>query len=218
MRNLTALFVLSLVTLTGCGLLKKAGADAGTDGGTAVADNSAADAAPEAAAAAPVGKNAAQVARFGSEVAMNQPMVLGQTSFPRTSPNTGTVVATLHPGTAVTRIATNGPNENLIVFADPNVPTDNLMGWVTEAAFTAAVVGVHHEPLHDGGVVDAGAAPAATATTPSVTCAAGQIAVQQVGNKVVCKKTCAKDADCPHKGCKDFTGVAGNTVRACLND
>ena len=137
---------------------KKPDADAGTDAAPADTTALAGDAAPEAAAGAPTGKNASQVARFGSETAMNQPLVIGQITQVRTSPNTGTVVTTLHPGTAVTRIATNGVNQNLIVFPDPNVPTDNLMGWVPDAAFTTAVVALHH----DAGVIvpvgaDAGA-------------------------------------------------------------
>lgn len=214
MRNLTAVFVLSLVTLTGCNFLKKADADAGSDAAVATADTSATDAAP-AAPGAPIGKNATAVARFGTEVAMNQPMVIGQTSTPRTNPSSGTVVTTLHAGTPVTRIATNGANQNLIVFADPNVPTDNLMGWVTDAAFSAAVVAVHH----DAGV-DA-AAPVATATAtaaPTISCAGGQVGVQLAGGKLACKKACINDAQCPHKGCKDFTSVTNATVKACLND
>lgn len=216
MRNLSAVFVLSLATLAGCGLLKKPDADAGSD--AAVVDNSAtADAGTTTAAGTPVGKNAAQVATFPSQTAQNQPRVIGQTASPHTAPNGGgSLVTTLKAGTPVTLIATNGPNQNLIVFADPNVPTDNLEGWVTDAAFSAAVIAIHH----DAGVIDAGVvAPVATVVAPAITCGVGQVGIS-VSGKLACKKACNKEADCPHKGCKDFTaaGTTNSIVKACLND
>ena len=90
MRNLTAVFVLSLVTLMGCNLLKKPDVDAGTDAAPVDTTALAADAAPEAAAGVPTGKNASQVARFGTETAVNQPLVIGQVIQPHTAPTGGT--------------------------------------------------------------------------------------------------------------------------------
>lgn len=188
---------LFLVFVTGCGLLGKKEQDAGADLANAI-DAAAVVSTP----GAPSGKNAAAVARFATEVAMDEPKMIGQTATPRTSPSGGSVVATLKTGTVVTRIATNA-GHSLIVFPDPNVPADNLMGWVTDAAFSAAVL-----PKKDAGVVvDSGAAPVDAgppapvdagppAWKPTTCTKAANIAVKQAGGAWACRHTCADNKEC----------------------
>jgi hypothetical protein len=220
--------VVLLLALSGCGLLGKKSEDAGAPAAdmAGTIDAAAAVAAP----GAPVGKNAASVARFATEVAMNEPKVIGQTATPRTSPQGATIVATLKTGTAVTRIATNAGN-SLIVFPDPNVPTDNLMGWVTEAAFSAAAVVVHHADAGtDAGAVtatavDAGAPAVVDAGPPPITCKPGYQRVQlSAGAAAVCRRACSADKDCKSsKSCQTAnadhpaTGQP-STVKVCPND
>lgn len=202
MRNPATLL---LVFVAGCGLLGKKDQDAGVDMTSAI--DAAAVVAPPGA---PIGKNAAGVARFATEVAADEPKMIGQTATPRTQPSGGAVVATLKTGTIVTRIATNA-GHSLIVFPDPNVPADNLMGWVTEAAFSAAVI-----PKKDAGVVvDSGAAVVVDAgTTPPPVVDAGpawtatkcsktnNIAVKLAGGGAwACRHLCAADKECT-KGAK----------------
>ena len=106
-------------------------------------------------------------------------------------------------------------NQNLIVFPDPNVPTDSLMGWVPNAAFSTAVVAIHH----DAGVVPV--VPTTTVPTPTanIACPIGKVPILLPGGHPACHVSCTTDANCPHKACKDFTNPNTNApVRACLND
>lgn len=217
-----------LVFVAGCGLIGgKKGEDAGAPAETPPTD--AIDAAAAVTApGAPIGKNAANVARFQSETAVNEPKVIGQTATPRTSPGGGSIVATLKAGTTVTRIATNH-SASLIVFPDPSAPADNLMGWVTEAAFSAAVVVRVDSGIVDSGtvaVVDAGPPAVVDAGKPAPNCKAGTSPVQiPPGSNWGCRKICTADKDCV-KGTKKcetqnvYQPAAGapTTVKACHDD
>jgi hypothetical protein len=193
---------LLLVFVAGCGLLGKKGDDAGVDMSTAI--DAAAAATP---AGAPIGKNAAAVARFATEAAVDEPKMIGQTATPRTQPSGGAVVATLKTGTIVTRIATNA-GHSLIVFPDPNVPADNLMGWVTDAAFSAAVV--PRPPRPDAGA-DAGAAPVDAGPPPVVdagppgweptTCTKEKNVAVKTPTGYACRHVCTDNKECT-KGTK----------------
>ncbi len=227
MRISAAATVAIVLALTGCGVFGKKGDDGGAGDTPGAIDAAAVVAAP----GAPIGKNSAAVARFATEAALNEPKMIGQTATPRTSPSGGTVVGTLKTGTIVTRIATNG-GHSLIVFPDPNVSTDNLMGWVTEAAFSAAVIpktavdsGVVVVDAGTPAVVDAGAPAVVDAgAPPKANCAAPGIAVVIPGttNSYQCRKPCAADADCK-KGAKKCEGfktypAPGTDVKACHDD
>lgn len=192
---------LLLVFVAGCGLIGGKKEDAGTEATPGAIDAAAVVAEP----GAPIGKNVAAVARFQSETAMNEPKVIGQVSTPRTSPGGGTIVATLKPQTVVTRIAMNG-TASLIVFPDPNVPTDMLMGWVTEAAFSSVVL-----PKVDAGVkvVDAGVAVVDAGPPAPVVVDAGPAWVATKCSKAntiavklgattawACRPICASNAQC----------------------
>lgn len=221
-----AAVALSFAALTGCGLLGKKGDDAGApaDLGAAI-DAAAAPTAP----GAPTGKNAAAIAHFQTETALNEPKVIGQTATPKTSPGAGQVVGTLKTGTTVTRVASNS-GYSLIVFPDPNVPSDNLMGWVSDAAFSAAVVA---KPVDAGttAVVDAGAAPVAVvdagapvavvdAGPPKLVCKPGFAPV--VIGTPGCRRTCAASSECKTKPAvcapaANANGVAG-TTKVCAAD
>jgi hypothetical protein len=172
----------------------------------------------DAGAPAPVAvnaKNTADVARFPGETAVtDDDAKLGQLSPARTSPRSGSVVATLKPGGDVTKIA-EYQGSVLVTFPDPKDANVTLMGWIGKEAFTAWVVrdgGVKS----DAAVVDAGPAKDAGVKT----CGAGQLAVV-LATHPVCKKKCAKDAEC--KGgaagsCVNANSVAGAVVRVCASD
>jgi hypothetical protein len=205
MRNRSSAFLLvSFVPLAGCGFLKKADADAGTDAGAAVA-------AVDAAVAAPVGatgKNAAAITHLPTEVATNDVLPTLQFSSPHTAPNGGgTKVIDLKSGSPVTRVARTNPNGwSLIVFQDPNVPTDTLMGWVSDVAFTVYVP-------HDAGVV-----PVVDAGIVGLRCPPGQDAVMVSANVAPsCRKVCASDKDCKHS-CQAATNNMGKSIKACMSD
>lgn len=220
-----AVVTLSFAALTGCGLLGKKGDDAGAppDLGAAV-DAAAVVAAP----GAPTGKNAASIAHFASETALNEPKVIGQTATPKTSPGAGQVVGSLKTGTTVTRVASNA-GYSLIVFPDPNVPTENLMGWVSDAAFSAAVVA---KPVDAGttAVVDAGAAPVAVvdagapvavvdAGPPKLVCKPGFAPV--VIGAPGCRRVCTASSECKTapKTCAPAANAgASGTTKVCAAD
>lgn len=218
---------LLLVFVAGCGLLGKKGEDAGVDMSTAI-DAAAAPTPP----GAPVGKNAAAVARFATEAPVDEPKQIGQTATPRTSPGGGTVVATLKTGTVVTRIATNA-GHSLIVFPDPNVPADNLMGWVPDSAFSAAVV--PRPPRPDAGV-DAGAAAPVDAGAPAVvdagppgwkptTCTKEKNIAVKTATGYACRHLCTDNKECT-KGTKKCEQAdiynpepgKATTTKACHDD
>lgn len=217
--------VVLALALCGCGLFGKK--EEGGGGGDAPgAIDAAAVVAPPGT---PTGKNAAGVARFATEVPQNEPKMIGQLASPRTSPSAGTVIAQLKAGTIVTRIATNA-GHSLIVFPDPNVPADNLMGWVTDAAFSAAVV----PKVVDAGVAVVDAGPAVVDAGPAVvdagpekkqpTCKAGSVPIA-LPVSWGCRKSCTSDKDCTQKTkkCEEqkiYLPPAGTptTAKACHDD
>jgi hypothetical protein len=82
------------------------------------------------------------------------------------------------------------------------------MGWIGKEAFTAVVIR-DAGPKSDAGKVDAG--------PTKLVCAAGKVAVV-LADTPVCKKKCAKDADCKGIGdgtCQNANSVAGAVVRVC---
>lgn len=234
--------VVLVLALCGCGLLGKKGG--GEDAGAVTGEVPGAIDAEAVATppGTPIGKNAPAVARFATEAPANEPKMLGQAASPRTSPGAGTVVTQLKTGTVVTRIATNA-GQSLIVFPDPNVPTDNLMGWVPDSAFSAVVVPKPATTTTtDGGtvaVVDAGAPAVVDAGAPAVadagaaekkqpTCPkAGStpVLLSTTSNAWSCRKNCTADKDCTKgtKKCETFKVYlppAGSptSVKTCHDD
>lgn len=234
--------VVLVLALCGCGLLGKKGG--GEDAGAVTGEVPGAIDAEAVATpppGTPIGKNAPAVARFATEAPANEPKMLGQAASPRTSPGAGTVVTQLKTGTVVTRIATNA-GQSLIVFPDPNVPTDNLMGWVPDSAFSAVVVPKPATTTTtDGGtvaVVDAGAPAVADAGAPAVvdagtpekkqpTCKSGStpVLLSSTSNAWSCRKNCTADKDCTKgtKKCETFKVYlppAGSptSVKTCHDD
>lgn len=200
MRNLAVFVLASIVAVSGCGLFKKGDADAGS-----LADLLADAGAGATTTTAPpiTAANSAAVARFATETAVSETRFIASVSTPRTSPKSGTIVATLKVGTEVTRVATNS-GDSLITFADPANPTVTLMGWVTDAAFTATIVKKIVDAGVDSGavaaVVDAGA-PAAAADAGgfgTFSCQPGKSAVNLAG-KAQCRKSCLQNSDCKNK-------------------
>ena len=121
-------------------------------------------------------------------------------------------MATLRPGGDVHKMA-EYQGSYLVTFPDPKDASQTMMGWIGKEAFTVWVP-------RDGGVKPDAAAPVVDAGPPKATCAAGQVAVI-LSRDPVCKKRCARDADC--KGgaagsCVPANAAAGNVVRVCAND
>lgn len=225
MRKLVVCMLASVAVIGGCGLFKKADPDAGALATEAVDSGPTTETAPPVAAA-----NAAAVARFASETPVSETRFIASVTQPRVSPRTGTPVATLKVGTEVTRVATNA-SDSLITFADPANPTVTLMGWVTDAAFTAQIV---KKVVVDAGVdsgttvatvVDAGGANAAGADAGfgTFSCSPGKSPVNLAG-KSVCRKTCVRDQDCKNKkpclagNMPPNTATPNAPVRACMEE
>ncbi len=158
-----------ILGLASCGLLKKGGAgDASAD-----ADTSAADAAPTTVAAS----NDADLTHPADEAKIDPPedaAIAGWSATAKTGPGTGTTVATLAKGTAVSKIATHD-RYVLVMFDAPKDPSKKVAGWVTTDAFTAQTVVVRRDggaTASDGGAKDAGivamVVDASAAITPPV--------------------------------------------------
>lgn len=238
MRN--ALFVAGVVScaaLLGCPFKKKGDADAAADA-EAVAEAEA-PAAVVDAAPAPVAidaKNSADVARFPAETPVtDDDLKLASTGIARTAPKTGTVVATLKPGTDVLKIA-EYQSSILVTFTDPRDASSTLMGWIEKSSFSAPAVSSKRDagpsdaaaPVADAGdakKADAGGSDAKKVDAgggdaKKLTCASGQAAVV-LSKDPVCRKKCTKDADC--KGgaagtCANATTAAGGIARVCANE
>jgi hypothetical protein len=232
-KNHVSIGLLACVLALGCQFLKKGDADAGddgsaaaTDGATAVAEAEAppppeTDAAPAPAPVVVTAKNAADVARFPAEAAVaDDDSKLAAVAYARSSPKSGTVVATLQPGADVAKIA-EYQNSILVQFADPKDASTTLLGWIGKESFTAPAI-----KRVDGGVVDAGAPKDAggvavvDAGAKKLTCAANQVAVV-LSKDPVCKKKCAKDADC--KGgaagsCAPASTATGGVAKVCTTE
>jgi hypothetical protein len=169
-------------------------------------------------AAAVTAKNSADVARFPAETAVSDDdMKLASPGIARTSPKTGTIIATIKPGTDVTKIA-EYQSCILVTFADPKDASATLMGWIGKESFTAPAI----TKRIDGGVSDA-AAPAPVdaghAEPKKLTCPMGMVAVVLTKDPT-CRKKCFKDSDC--KGgaagaCANASTAAGGVARVCVS-
>jgi hypothetical protein len=228
----------SLVVLSSCSLLKKktdeadAAAAASDEAGAEPATTAAADASE--APPAPAAKNAADVARFQAETKVEDDgaKILTMAAV-RAAPRAGATVATLKPGSDVTKVSTY-QDAFLVTFADPKDASVTLMGWIGKESFAAVVVtdGGLREGGLDGGAADAGpkdAGPpiadaghaAVDAGKPALKCAANQVAVL-VGAEPSCKKKCAVDKDCAGGAagaCALAAAAAGGkAVRVCVRE
>jgi hypothetical protein len=202
MRKLLILtaFVPCVALLFGCP--KKADpADAG--------DEAAVTAVVEAGPVAPVAKNAATIARFGTDtpIANEAGKLLAASTTVHTSPRGGNIVATLKPGTDVTKIASH-TDSFLITFADPKDASSLLMGWVGKEGFSPTII------IRDAGVIDTGVV--------TLVCAPGTVAVF-LGGQTVCKKQCKTDADCANAivgSCivGALGAAGGKAVHVCTNN
>lgn len=239
MRNLAALALVSAFLVFGCDQIKKltGGGDADAAADEAGAGDAAAAVAEPDAAAAPVAEadaapaapaavtitatNAAAVARFPAETAVSDDdLRLAQAGVARTTPKTGTVVATIPPGGDVEKIA-EYQNCILVQFANPKDPSSTLLGWIGKEAFTHVVI------VRDAGAKDAAAPTAADAGAakvdagaPKLNCPGGTVAVV-LSKDPVCRKRCTKDQDCLNKSagsCNNATLAAGGVARVCVKD
>lgn len=185
----------------------------------------AADAAPEAEAAPIVdaattptvtAKNSADVARFKAETSVtDDASKIQATSYARTTPKSGTVVATLKPGTDVTKVS-EYHESILVTFADPKDASTTLMGWLEKEAFSAPV----YVAKPDAGAKDAGTTSPDAGGGKTLTCPTGMVAVV-LSKEPVCRKRCTKDSNC--KGgapgvCANATTAAGSVARICTVD
>ncbi|AKV04525.1 hypothetical protein AKJ09_11188 [Labilithrix luteola] len=235
---LVASFFPMVLVVSGCPMLKKQGADAGSDAAvvdaTAVVEDAAPAPAPAADAAvapapAPAAKNAASVARFPGETPIpnEATKVAAASASVRTTPKAGSVVATLAKGTEVNKIAEYQDCE-LVTFADPKDASSVLMGWVTKDAFTATATvtdagttAVDGGAKDAGGISDAGAAADAGKPATAAKCAAGQELVMGFGKDAMCKKKCASDKDCKNAAagsCAVAATTTGKVARVCTNE
>jgi hypothetical protein len=234
MRNaLFAAVVTCAAVVLGCPFKKSSDADAAADGASAVPEAEA-PAAAVVVDAAPIpvpitAKNSADVARFPAETPVSDDdLKLASPGIARTSPKTGTVVATLKPGTDVLKIA-EYQTSILVTFADPNDASATLMGWIGKESFSAPAVSTKRDagasdaaaPIVDAGAPDAAKkSDAGGSDAKKPACAAGQVAVV-LSKDPVCRKKCTKDADC--KGgaagtCANATTAAGGLARVCANE
>lgn len=202
-----------LLLVAGCPKKKDADADAAADA-TAAAEPAATDA---AAAAAPVNaKNGADVARFAAETKVDDDGAKPATFAPaRTSPKGGNVVATLKPGTDVTKIA-EYQDCFLVTFADPKDANTQLMGWIEKGSFT--YVAPKDAGAKDGAAGDAGPADAGAVDAGPPKCAAGEERVTLSATETACKKKCKDDKECKKGPCSVASAVGGKAVRVCAAD
>jgi hypothetical protein len=206
-----------LLLVAGCPKKKDGEADAAAEAdATAAAEPAATDAA--AAPAAPAAKNAADVARFAAETKVEddgaKPAAFAAA---RTSPKGGSVVATLKPGTDVTKVA-EYQDCFLVTFADPKDASATLMGWIEKGSFTYVApkdAGAKDAAAGDAGPVDAGAA-AVDAGAPK--CAANEERVTLSAAVSACKKKCKEDKECAKGPCSVASTTAGKAVKVCAAD
>ncbi len=180
------------VVLMGCP--KKPGAsDAGAGDGAPASSASAEAAAPSA----PVGANDADVTKYpGQNADAQDSLTTHTTAYARTEIGYtgGKLVATLKPGTAVTRIADH-EGYDLVVFADPSDATKQLEGWVAQGDF--GVVPHNVEPPHNVVVPTDGGAPKQRTTPLDIKKPATGTCPGGYGScGAMCRATCKVDADC----------------------
>jgi hypothetical protein len=195
--------LLSLSALASCDELKKklgkgGDADASADASSASAEVP--DSAPPPAAG-PTAANVDDIARFTDEKKLDAPGVAAIVQRPsnvREVPAVGKVVAALPKGTSVTQWSLRD-KYIVVTFDDPKTPGRKLMGWVTQDAFSAALV------------ADAGVKP--------LTCTAPELAL--ISDAPFCGRICSKDGECPAgqacsgSAAKLKNGKAGDSVTVC---
>ena len=141
----------AVLYLGGCDRVKQViqGLKGGADAGEVVAEGEDAGEAPEALlpeldAGLPVAlgpANAAQVVRFPGETLLNDEaaeIAANAVLAHNVPPSTG-LVATLVKGAAVVKVASFN-DDVLLRFANPQNPSEQLIGWVHRGAFTATPV------------------------------------------------------------------------------
>lgn len=209
-----------LLLLAGCPKKKEAEADAAVaEDATAAAEPPATDAA--AAPPAPAAKNAAEVARFAAETKVEDDGAKPAVFAPaRTSPKGGSVVATLKPGTDVTKIA-EYQECFLVTFADPKDANTTLMGWIEKGSFTYVApkdAGATDAAAADAGRVDAGVVDAGAVDAGPPKCAANEERVTLSATVTACKKKCKEDKECTKGPCSVASSVTGKAVKVCAAD
>lgn len=208
-----------LLLLAGC---PKKGGDADADAAAEAAapEPEAGAAAPPDAPPVPDAKNKADVARFQNETAIADDESKPATYVSaRTSPKSGSIVASVKPGTDVHKHA-EYQDCYLVTFPDPKDPSTTLMGWIEKSSFT-------YVAPKDAGVKDAAtdAAPApvdagaAAVDAGPPKCAATEALVTLSATSTLCKKKCTKDADCKNGPCSPATNaVSKAVVKVCAAD
>lgn len=197
-RVATALALLAVVS--GCHLLKKKSTeDAGTeDAGDAVAETPAVDAAPPSVTG-PLAANENDIARFPDEAKLDgAAAATARWATVREAPVFGTSVASLKPGTTVSKISQRD-KYLLVTFDDPKDASRKLLGWTHQDSFAPA------------SATDAG--------LRALTCTAPEVALLSDG--AFCGRVCTADKECPaEQACKGsaqtFTnGRVGGAVKVC---
>ena len=206
---------LPLLGLASCGLLKKGGAgDASADADTT--------AAVDASVPTVTASNDADLTHPPDAAKLDSPedtTIQGWSATVKTAPGSGTTVATLAKGTAVSKIASHD-KYFLVLFDSPKDPSKKIAGWVTADVFTAhAVIILKDGGAHgDGGAgkdagaavvtADAGSAPQPTAAPGIPTPPPGTVEVAPTNGACPADFSLGKDARC-HKNCSSSPSVCG---------
>jgi hypothetical protein len=208
-------------TLPACSLLKKPGAGAG-DGGESEASAAVVEA---AAAAAPVAANEVDVARYPDEKATaGSTLTTEAPADLRTEVGAGgKLVVVLKKGTEVDKLAEHS-SHYLVLTEDPRDATRKLMGWASQAAFSAFVFHAHDagaiveggvHPAGDGGAAPAAAADAGAAPATGVVCVKqsppGKCPAGFTVNGALCRVPCKTADECKGPGAKCNSGLCYNS-------
>jgi len=211
---LSSVLVVAAVAIACNPFKKKDDADAASDAAVVAEAEAPPPVVADAAPAAPTitAKNVGDVARFGGETPVtDDDSKLAQLTPVKTGPKSGKVVATLKPGTDVTKFA-EYQGCFLVQFPDPADANTTLLGWIEKERFTAVAV----RTTTDAGFVsltDAGGQEKVV----KVTCPGGFTAVV-LSTTPVCKRKCTKDTDCKAGGCQTVNSQAGGVTRACSGE
>lgn len=184
---------LPVLGLASCGLVKKGGADASADADTS--------AAADAGTTTITASNDADLTHPGDEAKVDPPedaTIEGWSAIAKTAPGTGTTVATLAKGTAVSKIATHD-RYTLVLFDSPKDPSKKLAGWIATDAFTAHAIVVPKDggvrTSKDGGAGLLGLLDASAAVVPPTPSGAGGLPVAPPGSVEVAPTGSACPAD-----------------------
>lgn len=219
MRKLVLLSGLLPCLLLVAGCPKKGGdADAAAEAAAPDPDATAATP-PPSAPPVPEAKNKADVARFQNETAVaDDEAKPANVVYAKTSPKSGSIVATLKPGTDIHKHA-EYQDCFLVTFPDPKDPSTTLMGWIEKSSFTyiAPKAAPKDASAGDAAPADAGAPAPVDAGPPK--CAANEALVALSPTNTVCKKKCKDDKECTKGPCSTATAAANKAVvRVCAAD